>query len=272
MDAVWVGLVLCDYLSEGPYRFQMQFEKGTFKDFYSPRSDNAQILEERRNLLRTRRSKHFALLPEAGSLLQEFEEMVEATIGITVAADELNAKAIYLGENLEPDFLLLLPDGKNVKLVAGVVCFPSSWSLEEKIGRPIQEIHAVVPGLNSNLGNPIQNFLLKLKGGFSWNRTNWGLSRSGDRNQHPALGMKSMDEEIELKEIFFRVEEQSLVLMPKSGGIIFGIRLKIIPLSDFKSEEVARLRLINALQTMPDDMARYKGLGSSRNRILTLLK
>jgi hypothetical protein len=267
-----MGLVLCDYLSEGPYRFQIQFEKGTFKDFYSPTSDNARILEERRNLLRTRRSKHFALLPEAGSLLQEFEEMVEATTGITVAEGELSNKAICLGENLEPDFLLLLPDGKNVKLVAGVVCFPSSWSLEEKIGRPIQEIHAMVPGLNANLGNPIQNFLLKLKPGFSWNRRNWGLSCSGDRNHHPALGLKPMDEKIELKDVFFRVEEQSLVLMPKSGGIIFGIRLKIIPLSDFKSEETARLRLINALKTMPDDMVRYKGLTSSRNRILKLLQ
>ena len=32
------------------------------------------------------------------------------------------------------------------RLAAGSLCFPSSWSLDEKFGRPLQEIHAPVPG------------------------------------------------------------------------------------------------------------------------------
>mgnify|MGYP000846223527 CR=1 FL=1 len=32
------------------------------------------------------------------------------------------------------------------RLAAGSLCFPSSWSLVEKFGKPLQDIHAPVPG------------------------------------------------------------------------------------------------------------------------------
>ncbi|MEY4090242.1 MAG: hypothetical protein RJB55_2513, partial [Verrucomicrobiota bacterium] len=39
------------------------------------------------------------------------------------------------------------------------LCFPTSWSLEEKIGRGLEEIHGPVPGLNAALGPSIHQVL-----------------------------------------------------------------------------------------------------------------
>jgi hypothetical protein len=172
----------------------------------------------------------------------------------------------------EPDFLLLClgPDAA-VRLVGGCVCFPSSWSLEEKIGKPIELVHDVVPGLNSSIGPQIHSFLTKLKPDIAWLRSNWGLSRSPELNQHPSRNLHRLDETVSLEDVWLRIENQALVALPLSKGVLFGIRLDIRPLATVcQNQEFAR-RLARALRTMPEEMARYKGLDRARARLLTLL-
>ena len=64
-----------------------------------------------------------------------------------------NADLFYLtGVNQEESILLLAPDAAGeFRLQAGAVVFPSSWALEEKLGRTMDEIHGIVPGLNPAL-------------------------------------------------------------------------------------------------------------------------
>jgi len=266
--------VLADYLSEESYRFQMQFSKGSFAEFYAPTSEQEEVLGERRKWLKETPKKYLALTMNAGEIVDEFREMAEDE-GVFPKDGRHGSEAdvlLSLGQKLEPDFLLLVSRGDAIRLVAGVVCFPSSWALEEKMGRAIEEIHGVVPGLNGSIGNSIQTFLQKLKSGVSWNRTNWGLTPSAERNQHPSRGLPRLDEKALLHEIFFRVEEQSLVALPRTRSILFGIRLRITSLEDLKREETARARLIKALQTMPEEMAQYKGLARGRTRVIELLR
>jgi hypothetical protein len=266
------GRVLSDYLPEGSYRFQMQFAKGTFREFYSPTRENEEILRERRHWLKEAPQRYLAVDGEVKEIVAEFGDMTEAE---GLGPQRRNAKEtdllLFLAENLEPDFLLLVPQAGSIKLIAGAVCFPSSWALEEKIGRPIEEVHGIVPDLNRSIGSSIQTFVQKLRPGVSWNRTNWGLTRSKDRNQHPSRALPRLDEQVMLDEIFFRVEEQSLVSLPRTGSILFGIRLKIVALSELKKDGEARVRLIHALETMPEAMATYKGL-AARATIIRLLR
>lgn len=178
--------------------------------------------------------------------------------------------ARWVGQNWEPDWLILRREEGAARLVAGCVCFPSSWSLEEKIARPIEEIHGVVPGLNASVGKQIGTFLDRIKPGVSWTRSNWGLSRSAAWNQHPSRKTPRLDETVALNEVFFRVEEQSLVSLPRTNGILFGIRLKVFPLEGYERTKDGS-KLIQHLQTMPEPMAQYKGLSSARSRIIQLL-
>jgi dimethylamine monooxygenase subunit A len=181
--------------------------------------------------------------------------------------------ALALGRTWEPDWLLLKPDAQGaMRLWAGCVCFPSSWALEEKMGRPIDFIHAPVPGLNESLGAQIDGFLRRMKPGISWLRENWGLSRWPDLNQHPARGLRRLDAGVSLAEVWLRVEYQALVALPESQGVLFGIRVAAHPLAAVKADATAAAGLARALKTMPDAMAAYKGLASSRERIVQLLE
>lgn len=248
----------------------MAFQRGAIHDFWGPTIEHGEILRERKHWLAEDAPKYLALTEHAGELLHEVKEIAIAKN--TVSSDSSPSQlARFLGENLEPDYLLLKRTNGDVRLVCGCVCFPSSWALEEKIGRPIAEIHGVVPALNSNIGRPIQAFLDRLKPGVSWLRSNWGLSRSPERNQHPSRKIARLDSSVTLNQVYFRVEDQSLVALPRSNGILFGIRLRIFPLSGYeKTAEGEKLAM--ALETMPEQMADYKGIATARPRIVELLR
>jgi len=259
------------YFADGTYRFQMQFGRGTFAEFYGATPDADEIKRERRHWIRKAPDRYFTYTSGANSLVAEALEIAVKERTVPPAPfSQMPLSGIYLAENWEPDYLLLTRENEAIRLVCGCVCFPSSWSLEEKIGKPIEEIHEIVPALNSSIGRQIHTFLEKLKPGVCWTRSNWGLSRSAERNQHPKRKLPRLDENVGVDEVFFRIEEQSLVALPRTNGILFGIRIKVVPLRKFIGTPAAE-KLRFALETMPEPMAQYKGLGTARKRIIHLL-
>jgi hypothetical protein len=76
---------------------------------------------------------------------------------------------------------------------------------------------------------------------------------------------------VPLDQVCFRVEEQSLVALPQGNGILFGIRLVIFPLQPYAGTPEGA-KLAEALETMPELMAHYKGLASARSRLVQLLR
>ena len=259
---------------EDDYRFQIRFSRAAPRDFFGRTDAGELLLAERRQWLGTSPQRYAALLPEGIPLLGETAtlarewETLSTDFQPTGEADALNLK---LGAAWEPDFLLLrIEPGGAVRLVAGCVCFPSSWSLEEKMGKEIESIHEVVPGLNPAIGTQVHSFLAKLKPGVAWLRSNWGLSRSPELNQHPSRSLPRLDETVPIEEVWLRVENQALVALPRSKGVLFGIRLAIAPFAEICRDETLRPRVARALKTMPQEMAVYKGLGRARARLLSL--
>ncbi|NJN05908.1 MAG: DUF3445 domain-containing protein [Rhodobacteraceae bacterium] len=162
------------------------------------------------------------------------------------------------------------PDG-DPRLVGGVVCFPSSWALEEKVGRDVAWIHEVVPGLNHALRAPIDNFLARLRPGVAFRRHNWGLSRWPQLNQHPSLNLPKLAPPLRVEDVCLRLEHQALVALPHSGGVLFGIDVRVHPLADIVAEPGVARRLRRAIETMPEAMAHYKNLHAARGELLRLL-
>lgn len=182
-------------------------------------------------------------------------------------------RCLELGEAWEPDYLLLKPDATTGRfhLVGGCVCFPSSWRFEEKVGHPLEVIHTPVPHLNEQLASPIHNFLSRIKPGAAWCRANWGLSRSPELNQHPSRGLPKLRPPLREDQVWLRVEDQALVALPESRGVLFGIRMTVIPLAEVKRHPVATRGLARALRTMPDAMLEYKSLLVAKANLLALL-
>lgn len=268
---------LADILSDHDFGLRMRFEKRDVASFFMPGESHSEVIAERRKWISETPDTCVAILPEGVALLDETIELAAALgtlpAGETFDSLEPSARCTHLGELWEADFLLMKPDHEGVfRLYGGCLCFPSHWDLREKLGRPMADIHAPVPGLNEKLGRQIDGFLQRIKPGLSWERANWGLARTPALNLHPSRRLPRLDDTVTLDEVWFRIEEQSLVSLPKSGGILFGIKLVNIPLREIMADPAARLGMIRALRTMPAPMATYKGIAPARQRLLAIME
>lgn len=262
-----------DIFPLGDYSFHMRFRRGAIPDFFANRFDAESVLAERRKWLDCNATDYAVMLPEGEAIL---EEVIEVAGALGIPAPQNRApieKLIALSKFWEPDLLLLrIEANSQPQLVGGCVCFPSSWSLAEKIGRPLDVIHEPVATFNTQFANPVRQFLDKMKPGISWERINWGLSRSSELNQHPNRKLPGLDGSVELQDVWFRVEYQSLVALPKTQGILFGIRLILESLEVLSRDPYFSSGVERALQTMPEAVARYKGILPARDRLIELLR
>jgi len=255
------------------YRFQMRFTRGLPAVFYGATPNHERVVSERNRWLTESPGTYSALLEPGVELLRETAELARQWHGFQhpshLAPSEL---CRTLGSFWEADFLLLKMDGDGkIVLVGGCLCFPSHWRLTDKIGKPIEFIHGPVPELNKNLGASIHKFLAALKPGVLSQRVNWGLSRSTELNQHPDRRLPRLDASVRLDEVWLRVEEQALMALPESGGILFGIRIVNHPLSAMSHDPLMAAAFCHVLATMPDDMAQYKNLLEARPIIIEML-
>lgn len=277
---VIIGMNFSGILADHDYGLRMRLLKGDIASFFKPGEAHSSVVAERRAWLARDPEVYCALMPAGVDLLDETLAML-ASLGVLPGSEPRQAfagldplaRCRRLGESLEADFLLMKPDEQGVfRLFGGCLCFPSHWDLREKLGLPMAEIHAPVPGLNQALGRQINGFLQRIKPGISWERANWGLSRSRELNLHPSRHLPRLDAGVSLDEVWFRIEEQSLVALPQTGGILFGIRLVARPMRELKADPDARQGMIRALRTMPEPMARYKGIAPARERLLGLME
>ncbi|MCA0046892.1 DUF3445 domain-containing protein [Mesorhizobium sp. B283B1A] len=186
---------------------------------------------------------------------------------------------------VQEDLILMRRDDSGWRLAAGSLCFPSSWSLLEKFGKPLQQIHAPVPGFGPGT-RPAELINRMFDGlqGQAVERYNWSI-QSGDALYHPLSNIERMDRATnrptrvpdgDVKaHAFIRVERQTLRKLPASGDILFTIRIHLDPLAVLaRHPNRATLALSFAAQLDALDLAQlnYKGLTSDRDRLVERLK
>jgi len=151
-------------------------------------------------------------------------------------------------------------------LVAGHVSFPSSWSLQEKFGRPMQAIHADVPGFGEGTRNAslITRIFDNLQVTQPVERMNWSVNTTGDlflplsKHRRPPSA-----DDFTLADRFARVERQTLRKLPVSGDIVFTIRVYVDPIAAIEHHpRAAELAASFATQlaALDEHQTAYKGL------------
>jgi dimethylamine monooxygenase subunit A len=260
------------------YRFHMGLRPGDPTRFFQPAPDHSTVLAERCRWLDSHPDEYAALEPDGVDLLTEtIESAIHWSSIAPAAASRLRSpegahslvRCINLGKQWEPDFLLLHGDAeKPLRLVGGVVCFPSGWALREKIGCGLTAIHGVVPRLNDSLDRQIHAFFLRLSPGAAWVRENWGLASTPDLNRHPHRMLPTLDESATLANTWVRIEHQLFLRLPRTGGVLFGIRVTVHPLEEVIARHGIARGLLRALQTMPQEALVYKGLATANPSLL----
>ena len=187
---------------------------------------------------------------------------------------------------IQEDLILMRRGDLGWRLVAGSLFFPSSWSLAEKFGKPIHEIHRPVPdfGPGTRMADLIARMFDRLQPGNPVQRFNWSV-QSGDALYHPLSNEGRIDRAVDpvskfpggeiAAHAFIRVERQTLRKLPVSGDILFTIRIYLDPLAVLrKHEDRAALAASFAAQLDALDAAQlaYKGMTADRDRLVAILQ
>ena len=187
---------------------------------------------------------------------------------------------------VQEDLILMRRGDDGWRLAAGSLCFPSSWSLAEKFGKPLHVIHAPVPGFGAGTrpAGLIARMFDNLSPARPVQRLNWSiqsgnalyqpLSHIGRTERAAHLTSKFPDAD-PIAHAFLRVERQTLRKLPQTGDILFTIRIHLDPLAVL--ERIAeRARLAAAFADQLEALGRaeldYKGLAPDRDRLVSLLR
>lgn len=177
-----------------------------------------------------------------------------------------------LGRRVSADWVLLSPSAADHHpVIAGVVCFPSGWSLPEKLGMPIEEVHGPVPSLKEALSPAIHTFLDRLAPSESWERDNWGLSADPELDHHPDVACPALESGATLATTWLRLERQLLVRLPKTNAVFFGIRVSTHRLEALAEIPGLAPRMARAFKTMSGEIAAYKGMTECRASLVAAL-
>jgi hypothetical protein len=161
----------------------------------------------------------------------------------------------------QEDWCLVDP-GAPFSVIAGFVCFPSRWSLREKMGRTPDGVHEGVPSYNNFLAAPVRNFFEKLIPERPMWRLNWTIHDSDQLFcPGPHSSGKKLTADNVLENCFLRVERQTLSRLPQTGAIAFSIRTHLHPLLvAIDTPERKKLALASILG-LPLETALYRGMG-----------
>ncbi|MEM1298413.1 MAG: DUF3445 domain-containing protein [Pseudomonadota bacterium] len=148
-----------------------------------------------------------------------------------------------LGHMIAEDFCLLLPDelSGEYRLVSAVLCFPSRWLLPEKMGRPMTTIHTPVPEYNETLGRRVNRMFDTLRPERPLVRVNWLVHAVPELHlplRHTDKLMASASPE---GPFYLRTERQTLVRLPETGAVAFGIKTSVTPIECLTPPEAAAL-------------------------------
>lgn len=216
-------------------------------------------MAERARLLAERPAEVLGLCPEAQDaaceLLNEVQrdlpahgfclhgESVRCPDGRKVQMD--TARPLWtLGHLLQADFCLLQkPEGHDEHVLTGaVLCFPSSWTLREKLGKPLMRIHRPVASYDAQMGTRVQRM-------FDMIRPEQPLWRANLLDYtNPALFQPRREDAPKVRHRnspYLRSERQCLLKLPISGAVVFSIHTAVIHRDSLTPEQVAAL---------PDDL------------------
>ncbi len=170
-----------------------------------------------------------------------------------------------LCSQLQEDVAVVQMSGDKDWLTAIHLCSPNHWDPRTKIGRPFDQIHTPVPGIERTVRN-YQVMLKMIIDKDPFTRFAWGISTDTRLNHHPE-SPSGRDENA--NEFYVRVERQNLIGLKGVSAFIFTIRTYFYHLSELDEKE--RTTLGRAIESMPDETLTYKGMRGLKDRILQMI-
>ncbi len=282
-------------LDAGPFRMAMAFVSRPLDDVVEIDALYPVQMQGRRRLLDTRHGEVFAVTPGSAAARAEVLEMLANLLPSRhpawFARDEDTLHNRLTGETfdllhpthdpldvagrlVQEDLCLIDVSGPAPVLAAAILCAPSRWRLADKIGHPLLAVHGPVPFYAERLSKAVDRFMSALRPGKLVERLNWGVFDDDALFQPQPTdrrGSRAITAENAPDRLFMRVERQTLLRLPRSGAVLFAIRVHSYALRRVLAVPGTATSLHSMIRQLPDALAEYKGLLDIRAPLLAAL-
>lgn len=158
--------------------------------------------------------------------------------GVRVPLDRA-APLLTLGRLVQEDFCLMQAQDGAPVLTGAILCFPASWTLAEKMGRPLGPIHGPVPQYDAALEARVARLFAGLRPGRPLWRANAHFY------DDPALFQPRPEAAPRAKvkgpARYLRSERQVLLRLPRSGAVVFSIHTWMVARDSLTQAQLAAL-------------------------------
>lgn len=199
--------------------------------------------------------------PAARELLERILEELKAKQGFSVEEGEVSCpdgRRVKLDEEhplisaarlTQEDLVLMERQGDEHVMTAAVLCFPASWSLEQKFGGGLMGIHVPVEAYTEDIGRRVQRLFDFIKVDLPMWRANFLVYSDPELHQpRREENRRSVQKDGKL---WVRVERQSLVKLPISEAVVFSIHTYVVPTNKLSVAERQELFLIKQIDRAP---------------------
>lgn len=155
--------------------------------------------------------------------------------GVTVPMDR-NAPLLTAGRLVQEDLCILEKDGDEHVLTAAVLCFPASWTLSEKAGRPLLAIHIPVHEYSADVAKRVQRLFDAIRPEQPLWRMN-ALTYADPTLHQPRSESDRRPRPKAEDRRFMRSERQCLIRLPETRAVIFSIHTYVVRLEDLSAPE-----------------------------------
>ena len=205
-------------------------------------------MAERERLIAGQRADVLAVRPEGADAADELLDYVLNWLRVHSAGYQMGTATLRrpdgrevpidradpmgtLGQVVQEDFCILQKCGDEHVLTAAILCFPASWRLCEKIGKPLIGIHDPVPGYDAGIARRVQ----RLFDGVQVDQPLWRFNVLSYAD--PVLHQpRSVTQPRPLKGSegfgFVRSERQTVLRLPQSGACVFSIHTYVARRAD----------------------------------------
>jgi len=140
-----------------------------------------------------------------------------------------------IGRLGQQDFCVLTKTGDEHVLQAAVLCFPASWCLDQKIGKPLGAIHIPVESYDTVQARKVQKMFDLMRPEQPLWRANCLVYSDPDLFQPRREENKRS---LQGDQRWVRVERQTLRKLPKTGAVVFGIHTSQVRMNTLSAKDV----------------------------------
>jgi len=227
------------------------------QDWFRIEDTYEQVMCHKLELIRSCRDLVYAASPAAGRGAQEaFElasqyltqrfshrfgmsdgELIDLHTGRRARVGEGDsAPLLSLASIVDEDLVVMeLDNAGRYRVSAVCACCPSHWSIHQKLGKTLQEVHEPVPNLNSNIGAQIDQLVDRLPTNRAVARINMLVNFDPRWSQFPALIESSPFPHTDLERssigdlLYLRNERETITKLPETRAILFTIKTYQVP-------------------------------------------